>query len=107
MPKANGKDAFYFPHDSNARRDNKILAMTSVYGNEGYGIYWKIIEVLREQPDYKYPISGKFAIRSLAADFQYDPQKLESFVLDCCAEFVDDHSSLLSMDDNYLWSASF
>lgn len=107
MANASGKDAFYFPHDSNARRDNKILAMTSVYGNEGYGLYWKILEVLREQPDYKYPIRGKFALRSLAADLQCDPDKLESFVLSCCTDFADDHGGLLSMDENYLWSASF
>lgn len=107
MANASGKDAFYFPHDSNARRDNKILAMTSVYGNEGYGLYWRILEVLRDQPDYKYPICGKFALRSLAADLQCEPDKLESFVLSCCTDFADDHGGLLSMDENYLWSASF
>ena len=46
------KDAYYFPHDSNARHDPKIVAMTAVYGMAGYGYYWAIIEILREQKDY-------------------------------------------------------
>lgn len=105
MPKANGKDAFYFPHDCNARNDNKILALRSIYGSEGYGIYWMIIEVLRDQPGYKYPL-GKFAFKGLAMELHCDSKLLEDLVMDCCTEFVDDSSSLLSMDDNYLWSVS-
>lgn len=105
MPRANGKDAFYFPHDSNARMDNKILDMRAKYGAEGYGLYWMLVEILREQPEYKYPL-GKFAFRSLAMQMNCDSGLLEGFILDCCTEFVDENSSLLSMDDNYLWSAS-
>ncbi len=37
MPKTNEKDAYYFPHDCNARNDPKILALRSVFGAEGYG----------------------------------------------------------------------
>lgn len=105
MPKANGKDAFYFSHDCNARNDNKILAMRSVYGAEGYGLYWMLIEILREQPDYRYPLS-KFAFKSLAMDLHCDTEVLEAFVLDCCEEFADDNSTLLKMDENYMWSDS-
>lgn len=105
MPRANGKDAFYFPHDSNARMDNKILDMRAKYGAEGYGLYWMLVEILREQPEYKYPL-GKFSFRSLAMQMNCDSGLLEGFILDCCTEFVDENSSLLSMDDNYLWSAS-
>jgi hypothetical protein len=50
------KDAFYFPHDSNAKDDPKCVMLIEQLGLEGYGIYWVLIETLREQPDYKYPI---------------------------------------------------
>ena len=43
------KDAYYFPHDSNARNDTKMLLLRAKYGAEGYGNYWMIIETLREQ----------------------------------------------------------
>lgn len=47
------KDACYFSHDSNARNDPKILAMRAVFGMEGYGRYWCLIEILRDEDGYK------------------------------------------------------
>ena len=47
----------YFPHDSNARSDRKILKLRRIHGWAGYGIYFALIEILREQPDFKYPLS--------------------------------------------------
>lgn len=46
------KEAYYFSHDSNARNDDKIIAMRMRHGMEGYGIYWTIIERLRESDNY-------------------------------------------------------
>lgn len=42
------KDTFYFSHDYNARNDEKILELRSVYGAEGYGIFWMIVETMAE-----------------------------------------------------------
>lgn len=58
------KEAYYFSHDSNANRDPKILAVRAEFGMEGYGVYWGIIEALREQEDYSIDeslIMGVFA----------------------------------------------
>ncbi|OJV40853.1 MAG: hypothetical protein BGO29_14900 [Bacteroidales bacterium 36-12] len=46
------KEAYYFPHDCNARNDEKILAIRMRYGAEGYGVYFMIIERLRESSNY-------------------------------------------------------
>lgn len=43
---------FYFPHDSNARNDEKILAVRMRHGAEGYGVYFMILEKLRESSEY-------------------------------------------------------
>lgn len=51
------KDSFYFPHDSNARNDKSIIKLRRKIGMEGYGIYWCIIEILREEANYKMPLS--------------------------------------------------
>ena len=48
-----GKESYYFSHDSNAITDTKILNMRADYGLEGYGLYWAIIEMLRNEEDYK------------------------------------------------------
>ena len=57
MPKTNDKDAYFFSHDCNARNDPKILALRSVYGAEGYGVYFMLVEILREQPEYKLSVT--------------------------------------------------
>jgi hypothetical protein len=50
------KDAYYFPHDSNAKDDPKCVLLIEQLGLEGYGIFWILIETLRDQPEYKYPV---------------------------------------------------
>ena len=51
------KDAFYFPHFANARHDRKLKRVQKELGLEGYAIYFQLLEILREQLDYKYPVS--------------------------------------------------
>ena len=50
--KAMKKDAYYFKHDSNARNDEKLLNVRRNHGMEGYGVYWAIVEKLRESKNY-------------------------------------------------------
>jgi hypothetical protein len=50
------KDAYWFSHDSNAKDDTKIMLLIDQLGLEGYGIYWILVETLREQPGYRYPL---------------------------------------------------
>jgi hypothetical protein len=54
---SNSKDAYYFPHDSNAKDDPKIMILIDTLNLEGYGIFWVLIETLRDQKDYKCPLA--------------------------------------------------
>lgn len=94
------KDAYYFPHDSNARNDPNILAMRSVYGWQGYGWYWMLIEMMREQSDYRLPLN-KYMIDALAMQMQCDRNAAQKFIDDCVKEF-----QLLASDGSFLWSES-
>lgn len=106
MPKTNEKDAYFFSHDCNARNDPKILALRSIYGAEGYGVYFMLIEILREQPEYKLPIT-KYIWNTLAMQMQMEASKLEQIITDCCTEFSDGgNNTLLVNDGEYLYSAS-
>ena len=98
---AHVKETYYFSHDTNARNDPAILAMRSVYGSEGYGWYWMIVEILREQSGYKYKITGKYWCNALAMQMQCDRSTAEKFVHDCIHEF-----DLFACDDAHFWSAS-
>jgi len=68
------KDAFYFPHFSNARTDRKIRRMRKELGIEGYGIYFMLLEVLRDQEEFKYPIED---IDLLAEEFGTSENKVQ------------------------------
>lgn len=93
------KDAYWFRHDSNARLDPKILMMMAVYGYEGYGLFWAIIEFLRDQDEYKYKVPEKYGFMLMAGAISYDKDKLKEFIDDCVFEF-----DLLVFDGDNLYS---
>ncbi len=71
------KDAYYFPHFCNARHDRKLKRVQKELGVEGYGIYFMLLEVLREQQDFKYPLGD---IDLLADEFGTSEQKITAIV---------------------------
>ena len=40
------KESFYFSHDYNARNDQKILMLRGKFGNEGYALFFYILETI-------------------------------------------------------------
>lgn len=71
------KDAYYFPHDSNAKDDPKCLILIEELGLEGYGIFWVLIETLRDQKDFKAPIR---IIPALARRYNTSTEKIKAVV---------------------------
>lgn len=71
------KDSFYFSHDSNARNDLKIIKLRRQLGMEGYGIYWCLVEVLRETCDFRLPLE---AIEDIAFQIDASKEKVEAVV---------------------------
>jgi len=68
------KEAYYFKHFCNARNDRKIRKARLQLGIEAYALYFMLLEVLREEKDFKYPLAD---IDVLAADFNTSVQKLD------------------------------
>jgi hypothetical protein len=100
MPKANAKDVYYFSHDCNARNDEKIIAMRSVYGLEGYAMFFMIVEIMREQNQYKLEMN-KYIWSALAMQMHTEASKVQKFVEDCINEF-----QLFVLKDEFLYSES-
>lgn len=71
------KDAYWFKHDSNAKDDPKCVLLIEQLGLEGYGIYWILVETLREQPEYRYPLA---LIGALARRYNTSAQKVEAVI---------------------------
>ncbi len=76
------KDVYYFSHDANARHDPKILALRSIYGCEGYGWFWIILEMLREDSLFRFPLN-KFQLMALAKELETNLEMLQKFLSDC------------------------
>lgn len=71
------KDAYYFSHDSNAKDDFKCMLLIEELGLEGYGIFWVLVETLREQENFKYPLK---LLSSLARKYNTTVAKMEVVV---------------------------
>jgi hypothetical protein len=95
------KEAYYFSHDSNARHDPKMTAMRSVYGSEGYGWFWIIVELMREADEYKLDMQGRYTFNAYAMQMHTECNTAEQFVKDCINEF-----NLFSSDGSHFWSPS-
>lgn len=77
------KDAYYFSHDSNARSDENILRLRVKYGWEGYGLYWAIVEILRESSDGRYCIKNIPSLNIALNTEKYPENFLHNFINDC------------------------
>lgn len=87
------KDAYYFPHFCNARHDRKIQRIRKELGLEGYGIFFMLLETLRDQLDFKYPIDD---IDLLADEFGTSEQKLRCVITNYQLFQIDDDGFFFS-----------
>ena len=88
------KDAFYFPHFSNARHDRKLKRVQKDLGIEGYGIYFMLLEVLREQMNFKYPLSD---VDLLADEFNCSEVKIKTIISKYDLFNIDESSNFFSI----------
>ena len=47
------KDAYWFKHDANARADVRLVKLRRKTGLEGVGLFWCVVEMLREADNYE------------------------------------------------------
>ncbi len=71
------KDICYFSHDSNAKDDPKCVLLIEQLGLEGYGIFWVLVETLRERPDFKYPL---MLVSALARRYNTTAEKMKTVI---------------------------
>lgn len=87
------KDAYYFSHDSNAKDDFKCMLLIEELGLEGYGIFWVLVETLREQENFKYPLK---LLSSLARKYNTTVAKMEVVVRNYSLFTVEDETFFFS-----------
>jgi hypothetical protein len=87
--------SYYFSHDINAAYDEKILYLRSIYGMEGYGLYWYFIELLHQTQDSKLRCK---LINGIAYQINIDIDKLLQFYNTCL------EAELFVTDGEFYWS---
>lgn len=92
------KDAYWFRHDANARYDIKVIELRSLHGYEGYGIYFAILEVMREQEGYCIPESK---VGMVGVALGESSQKVRVIIEDCVK------IGLFEQEDGIIYSRSF
>jgi len=89
-----GKEAYYFKHFCNARNDRKIRKARLQLGIEAYALYFMLLEVLREESDFKYPIDD---LDVLASEFDTSIQKLDVLIRNYGLFVIDKDSMFFSI----------
>ncbi len=82
-----------FTHDSNARNSAGIIRLRLAHGAAGYGIFFMLLERLRDSPDYIADIDYEV----LAYDLRESPELIRSVIEDFgLFELTDDSSRFFS-----------
>ena len=92
------KDTYYFQHDYNPTSDPKVQALIGEYGAIGYGIYWRIVEMLHEDELHKLQCK-KFIYIALAKQMLTSVEQVESIIKNCIEIY-----ELFKSDDDFFWS---
>ena len=87
------KDAYYFSHDSNAHKDTKCIRLRRLAGMAGYGLFWCIIEMLRDAPEFKISMS---CAEDILYELRCDQEQWNALF----------ESGLIQTDGEHFWSAS-
>jgi hypothetical protein len=87
------KEAYYFSHDANAKDDPKILQLRMEMGWEGYGLFWALIEMLRNESDHRMRTHYK----SIAFALHTHEDSIKKLINDF---------DLFAIDGEYFWSES-
>jgi len=87
--------SYYFQHDFNAANDEKILYLLSIYGMEGYGLYWYFIELMHQSQDSKLKCK---LFSGICYQLNIDITKLTAFYNSCI------EIGLFVTDNEFYWS---
>lgn len=87
------KDAYWFRHDSNATADPRMMALLRAYDWRGYGLFWRLIELMRDCEGYRLERARiEDAAHAMRAD------ELPQIIETCCTV------GLFAGDDTHIWS---
>jgi hypothetical protein len=87
----------YFSHDYNATLDPKIIALLGDYGAVGYGIYWRIVEMLHAEESHTLPLKD-YIYKAIAKQMSTSVEQISTIINDCI-----DVYELFIKDDDFFY----
>jgi hypothetical protein len=92
------KESYYFPHDFDPTGDPKIQALIGEFGAVGYGIYWRIVEMMHTDCNHKLPLKQYIylAIAKQMLTSVEQTQAIINYAINVCELFVS--------DSDFFWS---
>ena len=98
MARPRKENAEYFSHDSGMRNDEKILALRSKFGNQGYAFWFMFLEILTNEEGFKKEIKTEVQKELLAGDMRISVAEMQD-ILSFCSRI-----ELLQEKDSIFWS---
>tara|TARA_B110000908_G_C10237223_1_gene444043 strand:+ start:165 stop:881 length:717 start_codon:yes stop_codon:yes gene_type:complete len=92
------KETYYFSHDYSCINDPKIQALVGKYGATGYGIFWRLVEMLHEDPEHKIYLKP-YIYEAICSLFKEDV-KIVKAVIDYSVNICE----LFQKEDDYIFS---
>jgi len=90
---------YWFPHDEDAFSDTKIVCLVDKYGALGYGVYWRIVEMLHKEPTHQLK-HNTLLVLSLSIQLKIADENMIEELIDYCISklqlFVSDGESFCS-----------
>lgn len=92
------QETFYFPHDYDPLQDIRMEAFVSKHGAVGYGVFWRLVELLHMDSDHRLPFKT-YIYESVANKFKIKADIVEKIIEDCINEYC-----LFEADGILFWS---
>lgn len=92
------KETFYFSHDYEPTSDPKIQALLGEYGGLGYGVYWRVVEMLHSDENHKLPLKD-YIFLAIAKQMLASAEQIKAIIV-----FATTQCELLVSDGEYVWS---
>lgn len=96
------KDAYYFSHDSNSLSDPMILCMVEDFGFESYGLFWVVLEFMRDSSSTNYKLEYNPQLCKAIKRRTQTKINVAEYLEKCINEY-----HLFYIDENMLCSKSF
>ena len=92
------KKTYYFQHDFQSFDDPKIQYIIAKFGAEGYGVWWRLVEMLHQDEHNRLPLKD-YLFFAIEGQLGLESDGAKDIIMSCINDV-----QLLQTDGEYFWS---